>query len=160
MKRGLSIGLMAVVLAVAAPASLVAQEPVDPATLERLWSIADRLDCPVCQGQSVRESNAELALQMRDLILSKLLAGESDGRIFEFFAERYGEGILREPPKTGLALAVWLGPLVAIALGALVVATVLTRNRGRAAVPGDADLRQYESMVDDLRQNSGDDPKP
>ena len=160
MRRRLSVGLVAVLLAVAFPASLVAQEPVDPATLERMWRIADRLDCPVCQGQSVRESNAELALQMRDLILSRLLAGDSDQRIFEFFAERYGEGILREPPKTGLALAVWLGPLVAIALGALVVARVLTRNRRRVAVRGDADLRPYESMVDELRDhNSVNDSK-
>ena len=63
-------------------------------------------------------------------------------------------------PRRAWALAVWLGPLVAIALGALVVASVLTRDRRRVAVRGDADLRPYESMVDELqRQNSVNDSK-
>ena len=115
--------------------------------------IADKLDCPVCQGQSVKESNAPLAQQMRALINEKIDAGASDEEIFDFFAARYGVGILRDPPKQGLALGVWLGPIV--------------RRRGRgpgrgsgaAASPtakpppqANENLHRLEDRIDQLRQ--------
>ena len=79
---GLLLGLLAAVALVTAVHAAV--EP-DLATRKRMWSIAERLDCPVCQGQSVRESNAQLATQMREIITLKLQAGESEEQIMKFF---------------------------------------------------------------------------
>ena len=114
--------------------------------------IADRLDCPVCQGQSVKESNAPLAQQMRTLINEKIDDGASDEEIFDFFSARYGVGILRDPPKQGLALGVWLGPIIAAAAGILAVGVVLLRRRPQPVPQADESLHELEDRIDRLRQ--------
>ena len=159
MKRrsaGLLMGLLAAMVLVA---PMYAAEEPDLATRKRMWSIAERLDCPVCQGQSVRESNAQLAAQMREIIVIKLQAGESETQIMGFFADRYGPGVLREPPREGLALGVWIGPIVILALGIVVLAWVLARGRRPAPATANGDLAAYERLVDDLRQ-AGRDSRP
>lgn len=129
-----------------------ADEHEADALYTRQSRIADKLDCPVCQGQSVKESNAPLAQQMRALINEKIGDGASDEEIFDFFAARYGVGILRDPPKQGLALGVWLGPIVAVAAGILAVGVVLLRRRPPPVPKADESLRELESRVDRLRQ--------
>lgn len=149
LRASLLLALLAVaVLAVPAHA---ADEP-DLPTRKRMWSIAERLDCPVCQGQSVRESNAQLAAQMREIILIKLQAGESESQIMDFFADRYGLAVLREPPREGLALGVWIGPVVILGLGILLLGWVLARGRQPALAADNEDLQAYEQQVDDLRR--------
>ncbi len=114
--------------------------------------IADKLDCPVCQGQSVKESNAPLAQQMRALINEKISDGASDEEIFDFFETRYGVGVLRDPPKQGLALGVWLGPIIAAAAGVLAVGVVLLRRRPEPVPKADENLHELETRIDSLRQ--------
>ncbi len=154
---GLLLGLLAAVALVTAVHAAV--EP-DLATRKRMWSIAERLDCPVCQGQSVRESNAQLATQMREIITLKLQAGESEEQIMKFFSDRYGPGVLREPPREGLALGVWIGPLVILALGTALLGWVLARGRRPAPAAVNDDLAGYEQRVDDLRQARRDSRPP
>ena len=158
MKRGSASLLLGLLAAVALVASVHAAEEPDLETRKRMWSIATRLDCPVCQGQSVRESNAQLAAQMREIIIIKLQAGESEEQIMGFFADRYGPGVLREPPREGLALGVWIGPLVILGLGIVLLGWVLARGRGLAPGAADGDLAAYERQVDDLRQAGRDSP--
>lgn len=153
----LLLGLLAA-LVLALPVH-AADEP-DLETRKRMWSIAERLDCPVCQGQSVRDSNAQLASQMREIILIKLQTGESENQIMDFFADRYGPGVLREPPREGLALGVWIGPLVIVAGGTALLGWALTRRRRPAPTTDDGDLEAYERQVDDLRQAGRDSPPP
>ena len=148
----LAAAVAAALTAGALLAGLVAAEEPSAGALERMWSISDRLDCPVCQGQSVRESNAELARQMRDLILAKVKAGESDPQIFAFFQERYGAGILRDPPKQGFALGAWIGAAVGVAVAALAVALVLAGGRRQPTPALPADLGRYEGLLDELRR--------
>jgi len=146
-----SLLLALVAAAVLAVPAHAADEP-DLPTRKRMWSIAERLDCPVCQGQSVRESNAQLAAQMREIILIKLQAGESETQIMDFFADRYGLAVLREPPREGLALGVWIGPVVILSLGILLLGWVLARGRLPAPATDNEDLQAYERQVDDLRR--------
>lgn len=156
-RASLLLGLLAVVV-LALPVR-AAEEP-DLPTRKRMWSIAERLDCPVCQGQSVRESNAQLAAQMREIILIKLQAGESETQIMDFFADRYGLAVLREPPREGLALGVWIGPIVIVGLGVLLLGWVFARGRQPRVAATDGDLEAYERQVDDLRQAGRDSPPP
>ena len=158
MKRhlaGLLLGLLAAAV-VAVPVQ-AAEEP-DLPTRKRMWSIAERLDCPVCQGQSVRESNAQLAAQMREIITIRLQAGQSEEQIMRFFADRYGPGVLREPPREGLALGVWIGPLVILALGIAALGWVLVRGRQPAPTRSNDDLASYERQFDELRPPRRDAP--
>ncbi len=160
MKRYRASLLLGLLTAVALALPVRAADEPDLPTRKRMWSIAERLDCPVCQGQSVRESNAQLAAQMREIILIKLQAGESREQIMDFFADRYGPGVLREPPREGLALGVWIGPVVIVGLGILLLGWALARGRRPAEAAATGDLEAYERQVDDLRRAGRNSPPP
>ena len=97
--------------------------------------IADKLQCPVCHGQSVAESNSQVAEGMKQTIGDLLEQGRSEGEIMEFFEARYGPGVLRNPPRTGIYSLVWWMPGVGILVGGGIIYSVLRRRR--AADGGD-----------------------
>jgi len=99
-------------------------------------AIAARLRCPVCQNESVADSPAELAKQMRALIREKLAAGEPPDQIIAYFVSRYGEWILLDPPRKGLTWAVWLAPPAMFLVGIALVAAFLRRSVARTPAPG------------------------
>ncbi|MSQ26252.1 MAG: cytochrome c-type biogenesis protein CcmH, partial [Dehalococcoidia bacterium] len=96
--------------------------------------IADKLQCPVCQGTSVADSPSAVADSMRSEIRARLEQGQSERQIVDFFVTVYGLGVLREPPKTGWYSAVWWGPGVALLLGAAII-FVAVRGRRQAESP-------------------------
>lgn len=148
--------VLTLVIASLGVAVVSADENDADALYDRQSRIADKLDCPVCQGQSVKESNAPLAQQMRAIINEKIGDGASDEEIFDFFAARYGVGILRDPPKQGLALGVWLGPIVAAVAGVLAVGVVLLRRRPQSVPTTDENVRELEAQIDQLRHPPND----
>src|ERR687895_2158448 len=93
--------------------------------------VALQLQCPVCEGQNVADSNSGLAQDMRRVIRTRVEAGESDQQILDFFVGSYGDGILTEPPKRGVGLGVWVGAAVGIVAGALLLLLLLMRWRGQ-----------------------------
>jgi cytochrome c-type biogenesis protein CcmH len=99
-------------LAPLAGAEVVGEDPRQRQMLE----IAQRLRCAVCQNQSVAESNAELAQDMRRLIGEQLAAGRSEAEIVDYFRARYGDFVLMEPPRQGSGAPLWWAPLVILAL--------------------------------------------
>jgi cytochrome c-type biogenesis protein CcmH len=110
--------------------------------------IARTLRCLVCENQSVAESQSQLAQEMRGYIQRRLEAGESRQQIVQALVERYGEGILLEPPRAGFTLLVWWLPVLSLGLGALVVALALRRWTRREdeplAAPGVPDVAPEE----------------
>ncbi len=94
---------------------------------QRMIRIADRLQCPICEGQSVAFSNSQLAAEMRRTIEEKLQAGESEEAIIQYFVDRYGIMILREPPRQGLTTWLWLTPVLGIGLAILLLVWRLRR---------------------------------
>ncbi len=152
MRRIAAVTAFAAIMTVATATGALAEEPTERLVTERMWAIAEGLFCPVCQGQSVRESNAVLAQQMRELILARITAGDSDDAIYDFFVARYGPEILRDPPKSGISLGTWIGPIVALAIGLFVVLRALARRRRTASAADPPDLAAYERMVDELRE--------
>ncbi len=124
-----------------------AEEALSPEALE----IANQLNCPVCQGQSVRDSNSELARQMRQLIQQKLEAGESREDILQYFVDRYGVSVLREPPRQGYFWILWWGPLVGLVGGTLLLVLYLRRRDSAVGgveepVPSE-ELRRVEQLL-------------
>lgn len=79
-----------------------------PSLEDQVNAIAGELMCPVCEGQTVAESNALLARQMRDIIRDRLQRGESREQILTFFVTQFGESVLATPPRRGATLALWL----------------------------------------------------
>ncbi len=91
-------------------------------TLEdRITDVSAELMCPVCEGQSVAESNAQLARDMRTLIKTKLQQGESKQQILDYFVSKYGETILASPPKKGIGIILWLLPALSVLIGAVII---------------------------------------
>jgi cytochrome c-type biogenesis protein CcmH len=106
---------------------------------DQVRAIAKELRCPVCQGETVADSNAQISVQMRGIIREKLQAGESRDQIIQYFVDRYGEGILASPPRRGFTLGVWLAPIVALLAGLVIVGVVLRgwyRGRPDQLAPG------------------------
>lgn len=102
-----------------------------PSLEDQVYAIARELMCPVCAGQTVAESNSQLAVQMREEIRTRLARGESREQIIAFFVGQFGESVLATPPRRGLGLAVWLAPVVAFLIGAAILVRFLQGARKR-----------------------------
>ena len=102
------------------------------ATDDAVRRIASRMMCPVCEGQTVNDSSSGLAKDMRTLIRQKVEAGESDQQILDEFVASYGDGILTDPPKHGISLGVWFGPVVGLTFGTALLVGVLSAWRRRS----------------------------
>lgn len=101
----------------------IAQEGID----DQVTSIANQLMCPVCQGQSVGESNSNLAHDMRDIVRKQLQEGKTQEEILAYFVSSYGESILAAPPPKGFNWFLWLLPGVAIIVGGVGITMFLFR---------------------------------
>jgi len=104
----------------------------DPALEARARAISAELRCLVCQNQSLDDSNAELAHDLRVLIRERIKAGDSDEQVRQFLVRRYGNFILLKPPLEPDTYLLWFGPFALLLLGAAGVAIYL-RRRDRAA---------------------------
>lgn len=98
---------------------VAASQSSDVQLEDRVFEIGRKLRCPVCVSESVADSNAQIAQEMRQLIQTNLESGMSEKQILAYFQARYGDWILLDPPKRGLHLVVWLLPIAA-ALGGIV----------------------------------------
>ncbi len=102
---------------------LVPSQPVvaDSALEADAAILAGELRCPVCQGNSIKDSPSEMAQEMRNLIRDQLRAGQSPDEVRAYFASKYGEWILLEPRAEGLNLVVYLVPFAVLAIGGAVI---------------------------------------
>ncbi|MBI4496715.1 MAG: cytochrome c-type biogenesis protein CcmH [Chloroflexi bacterium] len=125
------------------PSPVRADDPLDQQARE----IAKDLQCPVCENNSVADSPSELATQMRALIREQLEAGKTRQEIMDYFVARYGEAVLRDPPKAGFTLLVWWVPVIALALAAGVLVVTL-RSRLLHASPT---LEEEPALTDQER---------
>ena len=108
-------------------------EPLDdPALQARYEALIAEVRCMQCQNQSIKDSNAFLAADLRREIRELLVAGKTDAEIEEFLVARYGEFVLYRPRMAGHTLVLWVAPLALLVVGALVVTRIV---RGRAALP-------------------------
>ncbi len=120
-------------LIIAAPESLHAVEPdeilADSAMEARARDLGRELRCLVCQNQSIEDSDAPLARDLRVILRQRIEAGDSDEAAIAWIVERYGDYVLLRPPLRGDTVLLWGAPLVALVGGALVVFFALRRNR-------------------------------
>jgi cytochrome c-type biogenesis protein CcmH len=126
-----------VVLALHSPAAAWAVQPdevlSDPALEARARVLSKELRCMVCQNQSIDDSAAPLARDLRVLVRERLTGGDSDQQVLDFLVARYGEFVLLKPPFAWHTALLWLGPPGLLIAGALML--VLTaRRRGRSEV--------------------------
>jgi cytochrome c-type biogenesis protein CcmH len=110
----------------------------DPKTEARLKELAEELRCLVCQNQTIADSNAPLAVDLRQQIRGQIAQGRSDTQILDYMVERYGDFVLYRPPLRATTLLLWIGPFALVAVGAFIYVMVLRRRK--AALAGSREL--------------------
>ena len=123
--------IVTILVALAIPASVITATPgfsvlpdemlTDPKLESRAREISKDIRCLVCQNQSIDESNAPLAKDLRILIREKIKDGKNNDEIYEFLTDRYGDFILLKPPFKLNTLALWLLPFIFVLIGIFIV---------------------------------------
>jgi cytochrome c-type biogenesis protein CcmH len=125
-------------LAAPLAAKEAAPAAADPVLEKRVMALAEELRCLVCQNQTLAESNAPLAEDLRNQLRERMRQGQSDREVVDFLVQRYGDFVLYRPPLKGTTILLWFGPLLLLVAG---FAVLLRRVRRRR--------RLAESDIDD-----------
>ena len=144
--------LIALFLALSAGPALAVQPDevlADPALEARARTISAELRCLVCQNQSIDDSNAPLARDLRVLVRERLSAGASDSEVLSFVVERYGEFVLLKPRFALHTLLLWLVPPLALIAGGLVLWRKRALPAGAAAELSEAEKERLKKLVAD-----------
>lgn len=107
----------------------LAAAQADPALEKRVIGLAHELRCLVCQNQTIADSNAPLALDLRNQIREQLQAGASEQDVIDYMVARYGDFVLYRPPLKATTVALWGGPFLLLALGVFVLVRRLRQRR-------------------------------
>jgi cytochrome c-type biogenesis protein CcmH len=144
---GLIVGLMAGLLAGPALAVLPHEMLPDPAQEARARALSREIRCQVCQNQSIDDSNAPLAADLRRIVRERIMAGDSDPAIADYLVRRYGENVLMRPPVRPDTWALWFGPAAILVIAALGLLLFL-RRRPAAAAPAPLAADEERRLAD------------
>lgn len=131
-----ALGLLLILFAAApALAQHMDERLKDPAQEARAVEVSRELRCLVCQNQSIEDSNAPLAADLRRIVRERIAAGDSDAGVRDYVVQRYGEWVLLAPRFNARTYLLWLGPPILLLLGALAVFFFYRRQRQALAGP-------------------------
>lgn len=142
--------LLIFALAVAAFAATAREAPpaaADPLLEKRVMALAEELRCLVCQNQTLADSHAELAIDLKNQVREKLAQGMSDKEVADYMVQRYGDFVLYRPPMKGTTWLLWFGPFLLLIGGMF---WLVLKLRRRAAVTEDvpqADLQRAADLL-------------
>jgi cytochrome c-type biogenesis protein CcmH len=146
--RILHSALVSVLLAgatFAAPAKEATPVAEDPALEARMQAIAVELRCLVCQNQTIADSSADLAVDLRNQVKQMLREGKSQREIIDYMTARYGDFVLYRPPVKGTTMLLWFGPGLALLAGLAGLAITLRRRSRRAPEDFDPDEPELQA---------------
>src|SRR6478672_4180985 len=149
MRKLIAVSIVLLLTAFAAPSTHAVQPDeimADPAKELRARDLSRELRCMVCQNQSIDDSEAPLARDLRLLVRERIAAGDSDAQVIDFLVARYGEFVLLKPRLEPRTLLLWLLPPLALAGGGLAL-WIQGRRRARASAAADPSL--YELTADE-----------
>lgn len=123
----------------------------DPALESRARAISAELRCLVCQNQSIDNSDADLAKDLRLLVREHLKAGETDGQIYDYLVARYGEFVLLKPRLQERTLLLWFAPLLLLVLGVVLLFLQYRKINNYKALPelSDSEKEHLANLVSD-----------
>jgi len=135
--------LLFLVLSFAFAFSLGAKEAApaadDPVLERRVQQLAEELRCLVCQNQTLADSHADLALDLKNRVREQLRAGKSEQEVLDFMVARYGDFVLYRPPLRATTALLWAGPFILLALALLGLAGFLRRKKKEEAEDASAE---------------------
>jgi cytochrome c-type biogenesis protein CcmH len=124
---------------------------------QRLKDLAEELRCLVCQNQTIADSNAPLALDLRNQIRQQVAQGRTDDQIREYMVARYGDFVLYRPPLKTTTVMLWLGPLALLLVGAGVFWTVVRKRGPKTTAPEPSPGRraEIEALLEERAGDAG-----
>jgi cytochrome c-type biogenesis protein CcmH len=129
-----------------------AERLADPALEARARALSQELRCLVCQNQSIDESNADLAHDLRVLLRQRLAAGDTDQQVLDYLASRYGVFVLLDPPFEPVTYLLWLTPpLLVVVAGGLLALRARRRRPERASLDLSEEERTRAALLLDER---------
>ena len=157
MKR-VVLGLFCALLIAGPVAAVLPEEQLaDPVLEARAREISQELRCVVCQNQSIDDSDAPLAADLRAIVRERLTAGDTDEEVMAYIVARYGNFVLLKPPLELQTIFLWSAPLLVLIPGGLGLALYL-RRRSRAGAPDHAPLSAEERLTLAALLKTGDAP--
>jgi cytochrome c-type biogenesis protein CcmH len=128
----------------------------DPVAEKRLQKLSEELRCLVCQNQTIADSNAELAQDLRREVRTMIKAGKTDNEIVDFMVTRYGDFVLYRPPVKGITLLLWGGPIALLLIGLFALQRYL-RQRAKRVIAAEhqlsaEDTRRAEALFKEISQ--------
>jgi cytochrome c-type biogenesis protein CcmH len=125
----------------------------DPALEARARDISKSLRCLVCQNQSIDDSDADLARDLRIIVRDRLKAGESDEQVIAYITARYGDFVLLKPPFRPATWLLWLGPAAVLLLGGISIVLILRRRTMPATPPPELSDDERRRLADLLKDH-------
>jgi cytochrome c-type biogenesis protein CcmH len=145
--RGRLLFLLLLWLPLAVCAQTAQPTPTDPVANRRAVHLAEQLRCLVCQNQTIADSNAELAVDLRRQIREQIAQGRSDGQIADFMVERYGDFVLYRPPVKAVTLLLWFGPPALLLFGIVLLLRYLAARRKRVDQQPLSSAEKYQAAA-------------
>lgn len=133
MRRLIALALLAAAPALAdsslPPPTLAYTQLADPAQEAQAKALMEKLRCLVCQGQSIADSDAEMAGDMRAMVRQRIQAGEKPDQVEQWLIQRYGDYVSYDPPLSWVTAPLWIAPLLLLGLGVLLSARLFRRGK-------------------------------
>ena len=120
----------------------------DPGLERRVTNLSHELRCLVCQNQTLADSNAPLAIDLRNQIREQLAAGKSERDVVDFMVARYGDFVLYRPPLKGSTILLWAGPFAFVVVGFTLLVRVVRRRRIAAPQLSDAERSRAAKLLE------------
>ena len=121
----------------------------DPKVESRLKVLAEELRCLVCQNQTIADSNAPLAVDLRTQIRTQIAPGASDDQIRDYMVQRYGDFVLYKPPFKAATALLWVGPFVLVVAGMGTLAVMVRRKRPERTEVKPGRRKELEKLLDE-----------
>lgn len=139
--------IIAFLIFIASP--VFAQELI-PKQEERYNALGREIRCVVCQSEPVATSSAKIAIDMRDVIKERILAGDSDTQIRKYFADHYGEYVLLRPQVNKVTYLLWLAPILLLVFGVFFALKNIGNKKTEEVTLSDDELKRAEAIVKEL----------
>jgi cytochrome c-type biogenesis protein CcmH len=144
----LAAALLLLLSATAGQAAMAPNEMLDDPALEaRARALSSELRCMVCQNQSIDDSDAELARDLRVLVRERIVAGDSDDAVMDYVVSRYGEFVLLRPTFTARNALLWATPVLLLGVGGAFLVLSARRRRTTGSALSEAEARKLADIL-------------
>lgn len=144
MRFYITLLLLAVFLALPVTGKIILYSFDDPAKEKQFKELIQELRCPKCQNNNLADSNSPLAIDLKEIVYEKILAGESQEEIVTYLKERYGDFISYRPPLNPSTWFIWFGPFILVAIGTILIFRFVFRPENFKIISDNIETQQIE----------------